>query len=232
MQQEAGTTTTVGVVSFAGLPAGAAAQHLAGFTVTIPIARGGLLTVTSTQVDFVSGSLLHQVTFNGNGVPFSPVLEEDLLATVQEGVPDLRLRLLGAPRDPACGPPFGRRGMRSHSGRGCMTDGGATVERPQACAGAPAGLVMAGLLGLILLGSVAAEAGASSSGSASLTQARKDLLVLSDMPAGWKSTRTRTPATTPWVPRSWPPASGSPPRSFRRSPVGQQPAVPEHRAAP
>ena len=71
MQQEAGTTTTVGVVSFAGLPAGAAALHLAGFTVTIPIARGGrVLTVTSTQVDFVSGSLLHQVTFNGNGAPF------------------------------------------------------------------------------------------------------------------------------------------------------------------
>jgi hypothetical protein len=84
MQQEAGTTTTVGVVSFAGLPAGAAALHLAGFTVTIPIARGGrVLTVTSTQVDFVSGSLLHQLTFNGNGAAFPPVLEEDLLATVK-----------------------------------------------------------------------------------------------------------------------------------------------------
>ena len=83
MQQEAGSTTTVGVVSFAGLPAGAAAQNLAGFTVTIPIARGGrVLTVTSTQVDFVSGSLLHQVTFNGNGAAFPAVLEEELLATV------------------------------------------------------------------------------------------------------------------------------------------------------
>lgn len=86
MQQEAGSTTTVGVVSFAGLPAGAAAQNLAGFTVTIPIARGGrVLTVTSTQVDFVSGSLLHQVTFNGNGAAFPAVLEEELLATVQKG---------------------------------------------------------------------------------------------------------------------------------------------------
>jgi hypothetical protein len=86
MQQEAGTTTTVGVVSFAGLPTGAAAQHLAGFTVTIPIARGGrVLTVTSTQVDFVSGSLLHQVTFNGNGAAFPAVLEEELLATVHAG---------------------------------------------------------------------------------------------------------------------------------------------------
>jgi hypothetical protein len=84
MQQEAGSTTTVGVVSFAGLPTGAAALHFAGFTVTIPIARGGrVLTVTSTQVDFVSGSLLHQVTFNGNGTAFPAVLEEQLLATVK-----------------------------------------------------------------------------------------------------------------------------------------------------
>ena len=86
MQQEAGSTTTVGLVSFAGLPAGAAAQNLAGFTVTIPVARGGrVLTVTSTQVDFVSGPLLHQVTFNGNGAAFPAVLEEELLATVRKG---------------------------------------------------------------------------------------------------------------------------------------------------
>ena len=72
--------------SFAGLPAGAAAQNLAGFTVTIPVARGGrVLTVTSTQVDFVSGPLLHQVTFNGNGTAFPAVLEEELLATVRKG---------------------------------------------------------------------------------------------------------------------------------------------------
>jgi hypothetical protein len=84
MQQEAGSTTTVGVVSFAGLPTGAAAQDLAGFTATIPIARGGrVLTVTSTQVDFVTGSLLHQVTFNGNGAAFPAVLEEQLLATAR-----------------------------------------------------------------------------------------------------------------------------------------------------
>ncbi len=84
MQKEAGTTTTVGVVSFAALPAGAAALHLTGFTVTIPIARGGrVLTVTSTQVDFVSGALLHQVTFNGNGAAFPAPLEEQLLSTMQ-----------------------------------------------------------------------------------------------------------------------------------------------------
>ena len=44
---------------------------MTGFTVSIPIARDGrVLTVTSTQVDFVSGALLHQVTFNGNGAAF------------------------------------------------------------------------------------------------------------------------------------------------------------------
>ncbi len=84
MQQEAGSTTTVGVVSFADLPAAAAALHLTGFTVTIPIARGGrVLTVTSTQVDFVSGALLHQMTFNGNGSAFPAPLEEQVLSTVQ-----------------------------------------------------------------------------------------------------------------------------------------------------
>lgn len=84
MQKEAGATTTVGVVSFAGLPAGAAALHLTGFTVTIPIARGGrVLTVTSTQVDFVSGALVHQMTFNGNGAAFPAPLEEQLLSKMQ-----------------------------------------------------------------------------------------------------------------------------------------------------
>jgi hypothetical protein len=84
MQKEAGRTTTVGVVSFAGLPAGAAALQMTGFTVSIPIARSGrVLTVTSTQVDFVSGALLHQVTFNGNGAAFPAPLEEQLLAAAQ-----------------------------------------------------------------------------------------------------------------------------------------------------
>jgi hypothetical protein len=84
MQQEAGSTTTVGVVSFAALPAAAAALHMTGFTVSIPIARGGrVLTVTSTQVDFISGALLHQLTFNGNGAAFPAPLEEQLLAAAQ-----------------------------------------------------------------------------------------------------------------------------------------------------
>jgi hypothetical protein len=47
-------------------------------------------------------------------------------------------------------------------------------------------LVGTGLLALALLGSVATEAGASSS---SLAQARKDLLTLSEMPAGWTAVK-------------------------------------------
>ncbi len=86
MQHEAGSGTTVGGITFAALPAAAAAQHVAGFTVTIPIARGGrVLTVTSTQADFVVGPLLHQVTFNGNGTAFPGQLEEQVLSTVQAG---------------------------------------------------------------------------------------------------------------------------------------------------
>lgn len=52
-------------------------------------------------------------------------------------------------------------------------------------------LGVVGLLGVTLLVSTAPYAGASSgsSGTDSLTQARKDLLVLSDMPAGWTSTK-------------------------------------------
>jgi hypothetical protein len=82
MQQEAGSGTTVGTVTFAGLPAGTPAHHETGFTVTIPLARAGReLTVTSTQVDFVSGPFLHQITFNGNGTAFPAQLEEQLLTT-------------------------------------------------------------------------------------------------------------------------------------------------------
>jgi hypothetical protein len=84
MQRDAGSSTTVGSVSFSALPAGAAADHLAGFTVSIPLARSGrLLTVTSTQVDFVVGALVHQLTFNGNGTAFPAPLEEEVLAAAE-----------------------------------------------------------------------------------------------------------------------------------------------------
>jgi hypothetical protein len=54
-----------------------------------------------------------------------------------------------------------------------------------------ADLVAAGVLGMALLVSLAPPAGASSGSSRadSLIQARKDLLVLSDMPSGWTSTK-------------------------------------------
>jgi len=84
MQHAAATGTTIGRVTFSALPSGAAAQHEAGFTLSIPVASSGrVLAITSTQVDFVHGSLLHQVTFNGNGVAFPPTLEIALLAAVQ-----------------------------------------------------------------------------------------------------------------------------------------------------
>ena len=54
-------------------------------------------------------------------------------------------------------------------------------------AGRPlAGLIAAGALGLAVLGSAATPAAAS---SPSLAQARKDLLVRSDFPAGWTTTK-------------------------------------------
>ena len=59
---------------------------------------------------------------------------------------------------------------------------------------AATGLLAAGLLTASVLGSLAAPAGASSgsgrgTSSGQTAQARKALLVLSDMPAGWKSTK-------------------------------------------
>lgn len=51
------------------------------------------------------------------------------------------------------------------------------------------GVLVGGFLALALLGSQATTAGASSGGSANLTQARKDLLTLSEMPSGWTSTK-------------------------------------------
>jgi hypothetical protein len=84
MQQAAGSGTTVGGVTFTALPAAAAADHLAGFSVIIPIARSGrVLMVMSTQVDFVSGALVHQITFNGNGAAFPAQLEEEVLSAAQ-----------------------------------------------------------------------------------------------------------------------------------------------------
>jgi hypothetical protein len=54
---------------------------------------------------------------------------------------------------------------------------------------AAAGLTAGSFLLVASLGLLPTGAGASSSNSASLAQAHKDLLVLSDMPAGWTSTK-------------------------------------------
>jgi hypothetical protein len=84
MQRESARGTTVGNATFASLPSGAAARHVTGFIVTIPLVTAGRqVVVTSTQFDFVQGALLHQVTFNGNGTTFPPELELELLAAAQ-----------------------------------------------------------------------------------------------------------------------------------------------------
>lgn len=84
MQRPAASGTTVGSATFAALPAGAAASHVTGFTVAIPLTTAGrLVMVTSTQFDFARGGLLHQITFNGNGTTFPAELEIQLLATAR-----------------------------------------------------------------------------------------------------------------------------------------------------
>ncbi len=84
MQHAARTGMAIGRVTFSPLPAGASAQHETGFTVTIPVAADGrLLAITSTQVDFVRGDLMHQITFNGNGTIFPATLEVELLTIAQ-----------------------------------------------------------------------------------------------------------------------------------------------------
>ncbi len=84
IQRAAQSGTTIGRVTFGALSAGASAQRETGFTVSIPVASAGrLLAITSTQVDFVRGALLHQVTFNGNGMTFPPTLEIELVHAAQ-----------------------------------------------------------------------------------------------------------------------------------------------------
>jgi hypothetical protein len=84
MQRAAQAGTTIGRVTFSALPADASAQHESGFTVSIPVAAAGrVLAITSTQVDFVQGALLHEVTFNGNGTSFPATLEVALVSAAQ-----------------------------------------------------------------------------------------------------------------------------------------------------
>ncbi len=51
---------------------------------TIPLVSGGRqLTITSTEIDFVHGRYDHQLTFNGNGLSFPPLLEVHLIRQVE-----------------------------------------------------------------------------------------------------------------------------------------------------
>jgi hypothetical protein len=84
IQQRAGSGATVGTVTITALPAAWHAEHVSGFTVTIPLVSGGRqLTITSTEVAFVRGAEVHQVTFNGNGTAFPGLLQARLVQTVQ-----------------------------------------------------------------------------------------------------------------------------------------------------
>jgi hypothetical protein len=79
VQSEAGDNATVGTVSIAGLNP-AQFPHDAGFSVSIPLVSGGReLTISSTEVDFVSGRLNQQLTFNGNGAGFPVLLALQLI---------------------------------------------------------------------------------------------------------------------------------------------------------
>ena len=69
VQDEAGSGATVGAVSIAALAPGTYEAEQTGYTVTIPLVSGGRqLTITSTEIEFVHGRFVHQITFNGNGV--------------------------------------------------------------------------------------------------------------------------------------------------------------------
>jgi hypothetical protein len=85
LQSEAGSAATVGNVIIAPIPPGTLKPHETGIRVTIPItASAGELTINSAEVDFVEGRLFEQLNFNGNGNPFPPLLEVQLLDTAMQ----------------------------------------------------------------------------------------------------------------------------------------------------
>ena len=82
IQSEAGSAATVGTVVITPIPPGTLKPHETGIRVTIPITTSaGQLTINSTEVDFVQGRLFEQMNFNGNGSPFPPLLEVQLIDT-------------------------------------------------------------------------------------------------------------------------------------------------------
>jgi len=84
IQARAGSGTTIGAVAITALPTAWHAAHVTGFTVTIPVASGGrLLTITSTEVAFVKGAQVRQLTFNGNGTAFPALLQARLVQAAE-----------------------------------------------------------------------------------------------------------------------------------------------------
>jgi hypothetical protein len=84
VQDEAGSSATVGSVSITALAPGTFEAGQTGYSVTIPLVSSGRqLTISSTEIEFVRGRFIHQLTFNGNGVTFPPLLEVHLVRQVE-----------------------------------------------------------------------------------------------------------------------------------------------------
>ena len=80
IQSEAGSAATVGSIVIAPIPPGTLKPHETGIRVTIPLTTSaGQLTINSTEVDFVEGTVFEQMNFNGNGSPFPALLEVQLI---------------------------------------------------------------------------------------------------------------------------------------------------------
>ena len=83
VQNEAGSGATVGNVVIAALAPHSFLPGQTGYTVTIPLVSAGRqLTIISTAIEFVRGQLIHQLTFNGNGVAFPALLQVHLTQVV------------------------------------------------------------------------------------------------------------------------------------------------------
>jgi hypothetical protein len=80
IEAEAGHGAVVDSISIGPLATGSLPAHETGFNVHIPLTlHGKNLTIDSTQVDFQRGAVLQQLTFNGNGAPFTPLEQVHLL---------------------------------------------------------------------------------------------------------------------------------------------------------
>jgi hypothetical protein len=83
IQAEAGHGAVLDSISIGPLPTESLPAHETGFMVHIPLTVNGKnLTIDSTQVDFQKGKVLQQLTFNGNGAPFTPLEQVHLLQIV------------------------------------------------------------------------------------------------------------------------------------------------------